>query len=182
MLTKGEIISIDYTGNTCKVHVPFFDGAVGGEPFIQNAIIINPPGIFNGYKVGDTVEVSFEDNEYSKLVVLGKLYLGIEREMAEEARGVVNCQILDTAQSAKLPVDTSLTINKTNKDIILENSGATYKTVSDIIDRTIENTDEIKYRDTAPTEDNNSGNLKVVVLSYEPSTYYNGYIYYITEE
>ena len=40
---------------------------------------------------------------------------------------------------------------------------------------------EIQYLTTAPSADNTSGNLKIVVLSAEPATYYNGYIYYITE-
>lgn len=133
MITKGEIKSIDYTGNTCMIHVPFFDGAVGGEPFIQKAVFINPPGIYNGYKVGDIVEVGFENQELDQLIVLGKLYLGIDKET--DARGVINCQIFDVSQSAKIPTDTSLNLELNNKEIVLENSGATYKTISDIINQ-----------------------------------------------
>jgi hypothetical protein len=40
---------------------------------------------------------------------------------------------------------------------------------------------EVEYLTTAPSSANTSGKLKFVVLSSEPSTYYNGYIYYITE-
>ena len=40
---------------------------------------------------------------------------------------------------------------------------------------------EISYLTTAPTADDTSGNLKIVVLSSEPATKYNGYIYFITE-
>ena len=40
---------------------------------------------------------------------------------------------------------------------------------------------EISYLTTAPSADNTSGNLKIVVLSSEPATKYNGYIYFITE-
>ena len=40
---------------------------------------------------------------------------------------------------------------------------------------------EISYLTTAPSADNTSGNLKIVVLSSEPATKYNGYIYFIAE-
>lgn len=38
---------------------------------------------------------------------------------------------------------------------------------------------EVRAVTTAPTEDNDSGNYKLVVLSSEPATYYDGYIYII---
>lgn len=40
--------------------------------------------------------------------------------------------------------------------------------------------DELKYLTTAPTSANTSGNLKFVVLSAEPVTKYDGYVYLIT--
>lgn len=39
----------------------------------------------------------------------------------------------------------------------------------------------VPYLTTAPTEDNTSGKLKVVVLDSEPATKYDGYLYMITE-
>lgn len=39
----------------------------------------------------------------------------------------------------------------------------------------------LPYLTTAPTEDNTSGKLKVVVLDSEPATKYDGYLYMITE-
>lgn len=39
----------------------------------------------------------------------------------------------------------------------------------------------LNYLTTAPTEANTSGQLKVVVLSSEPATKYDGYLYIITE-
>jgi len=42
--------------------------------------------------------------------------------------------------------------------------------------------DEVKGLTNAPTEDNTSGNYILVVLTEEPSTYYNGYIYIILGE
>lgn len=40
---------------------------------------------------------------------------------------------------------------------------------------------DIPYTNTAPTGPNTSGGIKVVVLSEEPATRYNGYLYIITE-
>ena len=45
----------------------------------------------------------------------------------------------------------------------------------------VEDGAELQYTTTVPTVSNTSGNLKAVVLTSEPATYYNGYIYYITE-
>ena len=62
---------------------------------------------------------------------------------------------------------------------------ATYKIVSisqtQIVVKNIDIPDDINAFGTAPSADNTTGAYKVVVLSSEPATYYNGYIYYITE-
>jgi len=42
--------------------------------------------------------------------------------------------------------------------------------------------DSVPYLTTAPTADNTDSRLKIVVLSSEPVTRYNGYLYIITEE
>ena len=39
----------------------------------------------------------------------------------------------------------------------------------------------LPYTTTAPTEDNEDGTLKIVVLSEEPATKYDGYLYMIAE-
>ena len=41
-------------------------------------------------------------------------------------------------------------------------------------------TGNLPFLTTAPTS-NNSGGVKIVILNYEPSTKYDGYIYFITE-
>ena len=189
MLTKGEIVSIDYAGSTCKVHVPYFDGTVGGDPFIEQATIITQPGIYGGYKVGDIVVVGFEDKELSRLIVLGKLFTGIENET--EARGTINCQSLKVETKTNLPADTNISSSK-NEDVAAVEGSVTdsnSNNLVDIINRLtgVENNtfgvaSEVSYLTTAPTINNDSGNLKFVVLASEPTTYYDGYIYYITEE
>lgn len=106
MVTKGIIKSIDLKGNTCTVHMPFFETA-GNDPIIGTAIISNTPGSYNGYKVGDVVLVAFEDGAMETPVVMGKLYLGAEAERADP-RGVLNVENSTVSNSATMPADTKL--------------------------------------------------------------------------
>ena len=106
MITKGIIKSIDLLGNTCTVHIPFFETA-GNDPIIETATVSNTPGSYNGYKVGDVVYVAFEDGSMSTPVVIGKLYLGTEKEKADP-RGVSNVEESTAAKKATLPADAKL--------------------------------------------------------------------------
>lgn len=107
MVTKGIIKSIDLLGNTCTVHIPFFETA-GNDPIIETATVSNTPGSYNGYKVGDVVYVAFEDGSMSTPVIIGKLYLGTEKEKADP-RGVSNVEESTAAKKATLPADSKLT-------------------------------------------------------------------------
>ena len=127
MVTKGIIKSIDLTGNTCKVHMPFFETA-GNDPIIATAIISNTPGSYNGYKVGDVVLVAFEDNNLDTPVVMGKLYLGAEKEKADP-RGVLNVEESSTSKKAALPADSVLT---SKVDSNVTNTAAPFGSLSSI--------------------------------------------------
>lgn len=77
MITKGDIVEIDYLTNTCEVRIPIFETpAKAQEKVIMTATIILPPGVSNGYVAGDKVYVGFVDNSMSSPTVLGLLYPG----------------------------------------------------------------------------------------------------------
>ena len=106
MITKGQITSIDLSGNTCSVRMPFFESA-GNDEINGVATISNTPGSYNGYKVGDVVWVAFENNLMELPVVIGKLYLGAELEKADP-RGTINVETSATSKSATIPFDTKM--------------------------------------------------------------------------
>ena len=127
MVTKGIIKSIDLLGNTCTVHIPFFETA-GNDPIIETATVSNTPGSYNGYKVGDVVYVAFEDGSMSNPVIIGKLFLGTEKEKADP-RGVINVEESSAAKKATLPADSKLTAEIDNS---VPNTTVPYSSLSSI--------------------------------------------------
>ena len=69
MVTAAEIQSIDFTSNSCVVRIPFFETVNTIDPFTLEAKICIPPGIYNGYQVGDTVWVDFIDDINKKSTI-----------------------------------------------------------------------------------------------------------------
>ena len=74
MVTAAEIQSIDFTSNSCVIRIPFFETAGTLEPFISTAKICIQPGIYNGYKIGDTVWVDFINGDKEWPIVVGKIF------------------------------------------------------------------------------------------------------------
>ena len=142
MVTKGIITSIDFNGNTCQVRIPLFETA-GNDPIISTAIVSNTPGSYNGYKVGDVVLVAFEDGKMETPVVIGKLYLGAEKEKADP-RGSLNTESLVAAKTAAVPADTKLTID-TDKN--LPNTMNPYANLSSIANNLNKLNTDVNYLD-----------------------------------
>ena len=142
MVTKGIITSIDFNGNTCKVRIPLFETA-GNDPIIHDAIISNTPGMYNGYKVSDVVLVAFEDGQMELPVVVGKLYLGAEKEK-QDPRGSLNTETLTATKTASVPSDTKLTFD-TDKN--LPNTMNPYASISSVANNLNKLNTDVTYLD-----------------------------------
>ena len=151
MVTKGIITSIDFNGNTCQVRIPFFETA-GNDPIIGTAIVSNTPGSYNGYKVDDVVLVAFEDGQMETPVIIGKLYLGAEKEKADP-RGSLNTESLVAAKAAAVPADTKLT---TNTDKNLPNTMNPYANLSSIANNLNKLNTDVNYLDAFTNNQFNS--------------------------
>lgn len=133
MITKGLIQSIDFSSNTCIVRLPFFETAGNPTEMALQATFAITPGIFNSYKVGDVVQVAFENGEINNPVVVGKLFLGGQKESVEP-RGSATFNSLEVAQSATLPLDTKFKLNIGDTTIPnVKGSYRSYESVQDII-------------------------------------------------
>lgn len=141
MVTKGIIQTIDFNGNTCTVRLPYFETASINDPIVLNATLMMVPGVYNGYKPNDVVLVAFEDGQINTPVVVGKLFLGANKESAEP-RGAIDVANLKIGQEATIPVDTKLTYAGDDKNrAAVAKDLSTYKTVADII-KSIQNHSE----------------------------------------
>lgn len=110
MITRGYItekLSVD--SSKVMVRLPIFETANNNEanihnPFEVEASIMMTPGNFLGYNVGDTVIVGFEDNDYSKPIILGKLFISVEENSTVK-------EVIDQVSvksTAVLPENTSI--------------------------------------------------------------------------
>ena len=139
MVTAAEIQSIDFTSNSCVVRIPFFETVNTIDPFTLEAKICIPPGIYNGYQVGDTVWVDFIDDIKGQPLVIGKIYQGVKEENTK-ASGAVHSSELITSNSAKLPKNTTF-----------ENVDAEYNSISKIINKIKTATKSDGQPDVTPT-------------------------------
>jgi hypothetical protein len=111
MITKGYVIKKS-TDNPNKylIRIPVFENA--GIGLTQNQLnssivectLAQNPGTYEGLNPGDAVFVGFEDNLYSKPIILGKLYKGIEDNASAYQYNVD----LKVTHKATLPIDTTI--------------------------------------------------------------------------
>lgn len=129
-LTKGQIISINYEANTCTVDIPLLSPA-GDDPVIIPASMSIPPGVYNGYQVGDAVYVLFEDGWISTPVVIGKLYLGIAEEKKNFGGAIVGNQLYIN-NDASIPLSTKLLVDTNDASVQSSASISQFKTIADL--------------------------------------------------
>lgn len=132
MVTKGQILSVDYTGNTCEVRMPYFESAGIKDRISATATFGNQPGMYNGYKAGDVVWIAFEDGEANKPVVIGKLFLGVSEEK-DDPRGVINCESGVLSNDVTLPLSTKLAYEKDSS--LAQNGETKYDRISDLANK-----------------------------------------------
>lgn len=104
MILKAFITKLPDSGdNRFKVRVPFLEDNTTNE-MVFDALLCNQPGEYNGYKIGDCVFVSFENEKLNTAIILGKLY--IEDDMNVSNYHVVN--ELNVTTKVTLPEDTKI--------------------------------------------------------------------------
>lgn len=117
MITKAEILSIDWTTNLCKIRIPIFEGPGNVDPAVFTAVMNVPPGIHSGYAAGDIVLVGFADNSMNKPIVLGKLWLGPAGEAlsSQEDLGWVSCKNFEVESTGTASLPSAANITFTTK-------------------------------------------------------------------
>ena len=133
MIVKGLIKTIDFSANTCTVRLPIFETAASKGEVILDAVMMSQPGLYNGYTEGDIVFVDFENDKLSQPIVIGKLYLGADREASATPQGSLAVSNLTVTKKATLPIDTQLVLEDTSSAVPVENGITSYKSITDII-------------------------------------------------
>jgi hypothetical protein len=133
MITKGILKTINYNENSCTVRLPLFEAANNKGEVVLPAIFMNQPGLFNGYNEGDIVFVDFENNKLEAPIIIGKLYLGSEKEASSNQKSGLKISSLTVDSSATLPLDTKLVFNHTSSDVSVDKGLSSYKSIIDII-------------------------------------------------
>lgn len=108
MITKGIVEEV-ITQYKIKVRAPMLDriDMVGLSTSAENlniATICSLPNLDMNIKVGDVVFIGFEDNDYSKPIVLGTLY----RSAASDTYCDLILNSLNIVTEANLPAMTSI--------------------------------------------------------------------------
>lgn len=108
MITRAIIEETDLSIGKVRVRIPILEDTRNSYANTLWASIIYIPGLNVDYKVGDVVEVAFEDNDLGKPIVLGFLKL---RTREIESRIYAVTKELEVEEKFKAPLDT--TIGKT---------------------------------------------------------------------
>lgn len=107
MITRAIIVDKDLSIGKLKLEIPILWGVGGREHTQIWASILHTPGFNIDYRVGDVVEVGFEDNDVGKPVVIGFLQLR-DRETDSRIYGVLKDLIVEE----KLTAPDATTIGK----------------------------------------------------------------------
>ena len=110
MITEAQILSLSNNGTDCVVSIPVFQTINTDWPVEVPAVFSCPPGIYNGYNVGDFVWVAFERDMANLPVVIGKMYKGLEHESSQNGSAIKAGNLIVTGASS-LPASTIVTFD-----------------------------------------------------------------------
>ena len=165
MIIKGILKTIDYNNNSCTVRLPLFETANTSGEVVLPAIFMNQPGMFNGYNEGDIVFVDFENNKLEAPIIIGKLYLGSEKEASNSQKGGLKIASLTVDSSATLPLDTKLVFNHTSSDAPVDKGLSSYKSIIDII-KAIHTTETTLEKVTDTQNNTNDSFIQRIEVTY----------------
>ena len=104
MITKAIIKNKKTSSNKFFIRIPIFESAGETNEYVVEATLCYQPGNLDSYVPGDIVYISFENNEISRPVIIGKLYIGNE----DNPTNFSNNAKLNVTESAILPIDTQV--------------------------------------------------------------------------
>jgi hypothetical protein len=111
MITKGYVIKKSTeSSNKYSVRIPILESAGIGlnsnglNSSVYDCTLSHNPGTYEALRPGDCVFISFEDNNYAKPIILGKLFVNVE----EGSSGYQYNTDLKVTHKATLPVDTTI--------------------------------------------------------------------------
>jgi hypothetical protein len=170
MITKGYVIKKSTESpNKYSVRIPIFESTGIGlntnglNSSIYDCTLSHNPGTYEALIPGDCVFISFEDNNYAKPIILGKLFVNVE----EESSGYQYNTDLKVTHKATLPIDTTI------GNVPFENVLNYFNSIDESIDRlSIQTTSSlaanlILYPTTASADV--SGYFKMVTSIDDPS-------------
>lgn len=129
MITRAIITDLDLKSSKAQVHIPLLDGITNNNSNAHWASIIYTPGLDINYKIGDVVEVGFEDNDVGKPIIIGFLKL-VGDVSSTESRLYGNFNELNVANQFNAPTNTI--IGKTDYQKLFDSVEAYISTLPDI--------------------------------------------------
>lgn len=102
MITKGIITELPKSNNLFKVWVPIFGKDLDNKVILDTNLAYNTSDI-SAYNIDDVVYVGFEDNYYSKPVILGRMFTTKDNSINE-----LSSKTIKVTNSAVLPKDTKI--------------------------------------------------------------------------
>lgn len=119
MITKGIIVNKILGKDKYNVRIPFLEQT--DTICIREASICQNPGTNMSFNENDVVFISFEDHNSSKPVIIGKLELSKNNNLAV---GSQNNEILNVSLKATLPKDTTIgNISYNQLEAVVKESG-----------------------------------------------------------